>query len=332
MMKRAINSIPKPMLGRHQPFGYARLNVSLFMSAFILLSVLVYQSYVQGQIRKGREVGVSEQPTMVQVFPQTLPANGQGFYELVVDDENGQSASLGLFSVQGRQTLLNPSGQVINNGLFALPANIGTPTKASLYIRPDAASSDRIKFVEGGFSGDRAHLKISIADVSRSSGQYMLATPTDGDNSVNELSGLWFGTVNTGRSALQLPTLPAGWVYEGWAIVEGRSLTTGRFTNPSGADANAPFSSSVTGPNIPGEDFLRNPPVAVFPGLSFPLDLRNQAVAISIEPDLRGLDPTGAGPFGIMLLQADISRRADPRALYDLDRNDEFPEASVVLR
>lgn len=333
MMKTAINSIRKPMLGRYQAFGYARLNVSLFMSVFLLLSVLIYQSYVQGQVRKGREIGVIERPTFVQVFPQTLPMTGKGIYELVVDDANGQSASLGLFSVQGGQrTLVDPSGQAINNGLFSLPSSIGSPAKAVLYIRPDAASSERVKFVEGGFSGDRAHLKIAFGDIGRSSGQYMLATPTDGDASVNELSGVWFGMVNTGQSALQLPALPSGWVYEGWAMVDGKSLTTGRFSNPSGADANAPFSGPVAPPNIPGEDFLRNPPVAVFPGLSFPLDLRGQSVAISIEPDLRGTDPTGAGPFGIMLLQADISRRADPRALYGLDRNKDSPEASVVLR
>lgn len=321
------------MLGRNT-FGYARLNISIFMSTVLVLSVLFYQWYVHGQLVEGRRVGEAPAaPTFAQLYPQTLPALSQGFYELVVQDQSGQSHSLGLFTLQGAQKqMVLASGRTVDNGLFALPSGVSTPRSIALYIRADAQETRRVLFAQDDVNGDRAHLAFTLPDARQIAGQFMLATPTDGDATLNEISGLWFGTVASSQSSLRLPSLPAGWVYEGWAIADNRPLTTGRFVNAGWADQAAPFSATSAGPNIPGEDFLRNAPTSVFPGLTFPLDLRGQRVAISVEPDVNGNDPTGASPFGITILEADISRRADARELYDLDRNTVFPEASVILR
>lgn len=321
------------MLGRQNEEGYARLNISIFMSTVLLLSVLVYQSYVHGQLKSGRRVG--EAPalaTSIQLYAQTLPVFDSGAYELVVQDQNGQSYSLARFRLSGvSRQITTTDGRTVNNGLFALPRGIA-PAKAILNLVSGADDSERVRFAEGAFRGDRAYLTFTLTDARRSQAQYMLATPTDGDATLNELSGVWFGNVASGQSALRLPLLPAGWVYEGWAMIDGKPLTTGRFTSAVGADLSAPFSGPVPGPAIPGEDFLRYPPLAVFPDLTFPLDLRGKNVAISVEPDIRGTDPTGAAPFGITLFEAEVSRRADARKFYDLDLDDDFPEASVVLR
>ena len=80
-----------------------------------------------------------------------------------------------------------------------------------------------------------------------------------------------------------LPTLPAGWKYEGWVVIGNTALSTGTFTNPAAADAATPFAGTNPQPTppFPGEDFLANPPIGS--GLTFPTDLRNQTVVISIE-------------------------------------------------
>src|SRR5262249_33478934 len=69
--------------------------------------------------------------------------------------------------------------------------------------------------------------------------------------------------------------------YEGWAVIGGTPVSTGRFTSASGSDQAAPFSGPNPGPPFPGEDFLKAAP----PGLSFPTDLSGQTLVVTIEPD-----------------------------------------------
>ncbi len=79
-----------------------------------------------------------------------------------------------------------------------------------------------------------------------------------------------------------LEDLGSNFVYEGWLIVSGTPISTGRFTSFKTADNGNPFSGSQNNaePPIPGEDFLLNPPT----GETFPLDLRGRRLVISIEP------------------------------------------------
>ena len=98
----------------------------------------------------------------------------------------------------------------------------------------------------------------------------------------NESSGIWFlnNSGSTPVAGLSLPTLPAGWKYEGWAVKNGTPISTGVFTNPSAADASSIYSGTTAGPAFPGEDFLVNAPS----GLTFPTDLKGGMAVISIEP------------------------------------------------
>lgn len=122
-------------------------------------------------------------------------------------------------------------------------------------------------------------------------GGFILATPTDGDQgagSTNEKSGVWFLNPTGPAAGLTLATLPAGWNYEGWIVVNGTPFSTGTFLSPSGADANAgsPLYSPAGGPPFPGEDLLTGAPT----GSTFPVDLTTAGtgggatVVISIEP------------------------------------------------
>ena len=69
-------------------------------------------------------------------------------------------------------------------------------------------------------------------------------------------------TVTGASAGLTLPTLPAGWKYEGWTVINGTPVTTGTFTSTTVVDDADPYSSTMPGPPFPGEDFLLNAPAA----------------------------------------------------------------------
>ena len=119
--------------------------------------------------------------------------------------------------------------------------------------------------------GHPAALGTDFSDVS---GSYILAAPSGGEY----YNGIWFldpaGTVML--PSLNLPELPAGWVYEGWAVVDGTPYSTGTFTELSGEDSDGKGATAGPGdtPPFPGQDFV-NPA----------LDLRGGLAVISVEPD-----------------------------------------------
>ncbi len=162
---------------------------------------------------------------------------------------------------------------------------------------PDPAPT---KILAGDFSGSSAAVSSNgiVADFSGASGKYILATPTDTDDT-NEASGVWF-LDNTNApppvAGLTLPLLPEGWKYEGWAVIGGKPITTGTFTKVAATDDAAPFSGpeALPKPNgddgfFPGEDFLKNAPA----GTTFPTDLKGATIVISVEPS----PDNSAAPF-----------------------------------
>jgi hypothetical protein len=78
----------------------------------------------------------------------------------------------------------------------------------------------------------------------------------------------------------------------------------GKFTSANGSDLAAAFSCPVAGPPFPGEDFLQGLPS----GVAAPVNLADGSslTVVTIEPDLNGVDPTGAGPFAVKPLRGAI--------------------------
>jgi hypothetical protein len=170
-------------------------------------------------------------------------------------------------------------------------------TKFVLSIEP-AIDSDpapaATKILAGTFSGNSALVNsdnIVLAETSvinaldNSWGKYILATPTDADDT-NESSGVWFldNSNPPAIAGLGLPTLSSGWKYEGWVVLNGTPVSTGVFSSAIGADENAAtsiFKGSVgNGPGFPGEDYL----IGSAAGVDFPTDLKGATVVISVEP------------------------------------------------
>lgn len=249
---------------------------------------------------------------------------GSGFtYEgwLIVD---GNPVTTGVFDV-------DQNGNLSSTSFLVDAASISAATAFVLTIEPvpdsDPLLSD-VHVLGGDFSSGQASLSVGHAtalgdDYTSAAGTYILATPTNGDDS-NENSGVWFLDPTLGPGAgLVLPTLPAGWEFEGWAVITGEPVTTGKFTALDQADDSAPFSGSMAGPAFPGEDYLMNAPA----GLSFPTDLSDATIVISIEP----VPDNSDAPFLLKPLVGTVPSSALDHTPYILDQNlTSFPSGTVT--
>ncbi len=232
---------------------------------------------------------------------------------LIVD---GSPISTGLFSVDANGALSKTAFDVAGDDLDAA-------TKFVVSIEPTQDSDpapSAVKILGGDFSGNTSTLSIGDGaalgnDLTTAAGAYILATPTNGDgDAADERSGVWFLDPTAGPGpGLTLPTLPDGWAYEGWAVVGGTPVSTGTFTSVSGVDNAAIHSGMDSGPAYPGEDFLLNAPT----GVTFPVDLREAAIVISIEPQ----PDNSAAPFLLKPLVGGVPADAEDHTLYSMDNN-----------
>lgn len=238
---------------------------------------------------------------------------------------NGSPVSTGVFTVDGSGNLSKTSFDISDD-------DAANATKFVLSIEPtvdtDPAPSD-VKLLGGDITSNTATLSVEGTigdDFTSVAGSYILATPTDGNSNMNENSGVWFLDPNAGPGAsLTLPTLPTGWVYEGWAVINGTPVSTGTFTSVSGSDNSAPFSGTTAGPAFPGEDFLMNTPS----GLTFPTDLSEQKIVISVEPQ----PDNSTAPFLLKPLLGTVPMNATDHTSYSLGQNlSTLPTGSITIQ
>jgi len=246
------------------------------------------------------------------------PLGSDYVYEgwIIVD---GSPVSTGTFSsVIFPQTFSVNRVQLNNASAFVLsiePANDLDPAPAET------------KLLSGNFTGNSALVNTGIVgDFSNASGAFFLRTPTDetGTNNGNDENGVWFGT--PGMPPVPnfiLPTLPEGWTYEGWVVGDTGPLTTGIFDVFDMADSWAPFSETMQpGPPIPGEDFFLNAPG----GETFPLDIRNRTVVISVEP----VPDNSPAPFAMKPLVGMAGTATAPET-YNFNQNlSSLPTGTVI--
>ena len=230
---------------------------------------------------------------------------------IIVD---GNPISTGVFNVDANRNLSETTFELEETQLNAATAFVLTIEPSP---DPDPAPSE-VHILAGDFIGNEANVSVGHAaaignDFTNSTGGYILATPTDGANDTDERSGVWFLDPSGPAPALDLPLLPAGWIYEGWAVIDGVPVSTGRFTEVSGSDDSNIFSGSNDGPPYPGEDFLVNAPS----GLTFPVDLSGMTVVVSVEP----FPDNSPAPFTLKPLVANVNIDAADHFLFDLSNN-----------
>lgn len=236
-------------------------------------------------------------------------------YEGWIISSDGNAKSTGVFTVDANGKLSTTKFDVDSESL-------SDATKFVLTIEPNPDSDPNpssTHILAGDFNSSSSTLSVADGaafgnDFTSSSGKYILATPTNGADS-DENSGIWFLDLSSGAPAkgLNLPTLPNGWKYEGWVVINGTPVSTGTFTSTTMVDDSAPFSSTMSGPPFPGEDFLMNPPA----GLSFPTNIAGGTAVISIEPSPDNSDK----PFLLKPLVGSIPSNATDHSNYSMGLN-----------
>ncbi|APG64432.1 hypothetical protein LPB136_03220 [Tenacibaculum todarodis] len=229
---------------------------------------------------------------------------------IILDDG---PVSTGTFSV-------DDSGALSQISFPTNTAQLAAATNFVLSIEPNPDNDPApaaTKILMGAFNGNSASVNSdnivvdatsSLGTLGASSGKFILATPTDMDDT-NEDSGVWFLDNSSVSAAvgLQLPTLSAGWKYEGWAVINGTPVSTGTFTDASMADDNAatsPFKGTDgNGPGYPGEDYLNGSAA----GVTFPTSLKGATIVISVEPS----PDNSTAPFTLKPLAQPVAADAD---------------------
>ncbi len=278
--------------------------------------------------------------TLALAFTGLEPLTNGYHYEGWVVTSAGAMPT-GKFNVNAAGALVTTAGAVIPSGEFATGLNLSGASDVVITIEPpgdtDTVPADT-KIFAGPVSGASASLLVSGAQAlgnsfATAAGSFILASPTDGDtlpfsdpSNTNERSGIWFLDLSSGApTPMTLPALPAGWKYEGWAVINGTAVSTGTFTSASAADDSASFSGAIAGPPFPGEDFLQNAP----PGLTFPADLRGTTAVISIEPS----PDDSAAPFTLKPLVGTAPADAVDHVTYALaNQASGYPTGTATIK
>lgn len=196
----------------------------------------------------------------------------------------GSPVSTGTFTVDG-------SGGLSQSSFDVDEAQLAAATKFILTIEPspdpDPAPA-ATKYLAGDFAGDGAALSVADgaslgSDFSSASGGFILETPSTAEAG-DYAAGIWWLDPAGPAASLVLPALPAGWLYEGWVVGPGGPVSTGRFSQAEGPDADGagPTAGPGGAPPFPGQDFI-NPLVS----------LVGQQAVVSIEPE----PDDSPGPF-----------------------------------
>ena len=212
---------------------------------------------------------------------------------------NGSPVSTGTFTV-------SDGGSLSQSSFLVPPTQLAAATKFILTIEPspdDSPMPAATKYLAGDFSGGSASLSVNdgatlMDDFSTAAGSYILAAPSAGGPHTN---GIWWLNLPMPFSpGLMLPMLPAGWMYEGWVVVDGTPTTTGRFSQVMGADSDGGGAAAgpMGTPPFPGQDFA-SPPMRLIGG----------AAVISIEPE----PDNSPGPFTLkplvdMMIEDDMGQ------------------------
>ena len=221
-------------------------------------------------------VGAQNSATVSMSFSGLEDLGPDYVYEgwLIVD---GAPVTAGRFSVDADG---NPSV-----GEFAVNADAAVnAVKYVLTIEPvvgDDPGPAATHILAGDIENSAADLSVADGaalgtDFTSATGAFILNTPSTANTDDDFAQGIWWLDPAAGPGpTLSLPELPAGWAYEGWVVVDGAPISTGRFLDGTAPDDDGagPTGGPDGFPPFPGQDFI-NPAVQVNGGTA----------VISVEP------------------------------------------------
>jgi len=224
---------------------------------------------------------------------------------------SGSPVSTGVFSVDGSgvlsQTVFNVSDSDAEDASTFILTIEPFPD-----IDPSPANSH---LLAGDINAGLADINVGHPaaigdDLTASIGRFVLTVPTAGKGADSFDNGIWFVEsafpIATATAGLNLPTLPVGWVYEGWVVDESVSLpiSIGTFSDENSVDSDGagPTAGLDESPYlVPGQDFVVPPR-----NLSI-----NHTAVISVEP----VPDNSSAPFTLMPLQLSIGSTANSQLM-----------------
>lgn len=258
-------------------------------------------------------------------FEGLLPlGEGEGRYVLWVNLENRDIVGLGPFNVNSAGRPINPDGEVINR--FAAAENLFSAVSVLITIAPGGTpgpTPGQAVILQGPFLDGVAELRVPAPLlIEGSAGSYRVFTPTNGPDTA-EGSGAWSMDFD-GEALLQLPPLNNIYAWEHYMIIDGQTLSMGRFNSAASPDFNNPFSGPLPAPPFPGEDFLFNAPA----GIVFPADLAGARLLLTLEPIF---DDT-ADPSQLVVLEAVLPGGLQGGEIIELtNRTADFPTGTAAI-
>jgi hypothetical protein len=258
-------------------------------------------------------------------FEGLLPLQeGEGIYAAWINLERGEIVGLGGFLVDENGRPIDDNGDVIER--FVADQNLFKSVSILITIEPFATvggSPGSAVILQGPVIEGVARLTVPAPQgVRGAQGSYRVFTPTDGPDT-NEGSGVWAVSV-AGGPLLQLPALNNLYAYEHYMVIDGVTLTMGRFLSPNAADFVNLYSGSEPAPVFPGEDFLVSAPA----GVTFPANLAGARLIVTLEPIL---DDT-ADPSQLVILEATLPASVVGGETIALtNRTADFPTGTAVI-
>jgi len=272
--------------------------------------------------------------THVQIEASTLDTMSGGFHYEGWGLIDGAPVSTGKFNVDASGAVTDLDGIAIPDGVFDAGRDLSVATEFIITIESPGdvdITPAETHYLGGVLEGVDASLTVDggtlafATDFTDAVGHYILATPTDGPES-NETSGAWWIdlSVQPPQPGLEIPELPPGWEYEGWVVIDGMPVSTGRFLYADAPDFSDEFSGPQGGPPFPGEDLLVDAPE----GLDFPAEIRGRNVVVTVEPQPDD-SPT---PFTLKPLAAEVPEDAATMHSFEMINQAEgFPSVELHL-
>jgi hypothetical protein len=258
-------------------------------------------------------------------FEKLLPLGpGEGRYAAWLNLENRDIIALGPFNVNSEGRPVNPNGELIQR--FTADRNLFSSVSVLITIAPSGVpgpSPGQAPILQGPFFDGVAELSVPAPlFIDESAGSYRVFTPTNGPDTA-EGSGVWSVDFD-GEPLLQLPPLNNIYAWEHYMIIDGQTLSMGRFNSPILPDFVNPFSGPLPAPLFPGEDFLFNAP----PGIVFPADLTGAHLLLTLEPIF---DDT-IDPSQLVVLEAILPAGLQGGEIIELtNRTSDFPTGTAAI-
>lgn len=251
---------------------------------------------------------IAQNHKILHFTPHNIPTLSIGHYALWARDNDTAMHLLKRFNSIG-QTLVSLDGEQLKSWeIEFLPSYTDFIVTIEREGDRDEVPSNLVFFEDKIAPVTKLIFKLP-ANQNDQDNSFILASPTDGNNKINEQSGIWFTTTDKQQPSLNISNLvEQNWTWQARIINnQGEYLIFSTFQNPATADNTNIYSDNKPGFSFPGEDFFTNLPEQFTP----PLNLANGTyiLQISIEPYFDNNDYTGNLVF-IPILEAKIFKGA----------------------